>query len=212
MENWQKLFFIYHQIPSLSVLIFRQTVETDQTALMQKLSWVFAWHSSFYRFLCSGSFKSQIVSAGRHDALFVVGSLDETIMLRGMRYHPIDIETSVLRSHRKICEWWVISLTNLHLQAFTKLGCEFQIFYKGECAVLGSLVGCAYDWYSGDCRCDPPVWQNFFIEVSHEIISTAILFLPLIQVGQLSVTGERLCTKYWLIAYPHFSWAGVDVG
>ena len=40
----------------------------------------------------------------RHDAIFVVGSLDETIMLRGMRYHPIDIENSVIRSHRKICE------------------------------------------------------------------------------------------------------------
>ena len=26
--------------------------------------------------------------AGRHDALFVVGSLYETVMLRGMQYHP----------------------------------------------------------------------------------------------------------------------------
>jgi len=26
-----------------------------------------------------------------HDAVFVVGALDETVMLRGMRYHPIDI-------------------------------------------------------------------------------------------------------------------------
>lgn len=42
---------------------------------------------------------------GRHDAIFVVGALDETIMLRGMRYHPIDIEMSVVRCHRKICEW-----------------------------------------------------------------------------------------------------------
>uniref|UniRef100_A0A673CEC4 Disco-interacting protein 2 homolog A n=1 Tax=Sphaeramia orbicularis TaxID=375764 RepID=A0A673CEC4_9TELE len=33
----------------------------------------------------------------RHDALYVVGSLDETLELRGMRYHPIDIETSVIR-------------------------------------------------------------------------------------------------------------------
>ena len=33
-----------------------------------------------------------------------------------------------------------------------------------------------------------------------EIISTAILFLPLIQEGQLSVTGERMGTKYWLTA------------
>ena len=35
-------------------------------------------------------------------------------------------------------------------------------------------------------------------EIGHEIISMAILFLPLIQVGQLSVTGEKMCTKYWL--------------
>lgn len=40
-----------------------------------------------------------------HDAIFVVGSLDETIMLRGLRYHPIDIENSVMRSHKKISEW-----------------------------------------------------------------------------------------------------------
>jgi len=40
-----------------------------------------------------------------HDAIFVVGGLDEMLMLRGMRYHPIDIENSVVRSHRNICEW-----------------------------------------------------------------------------------------------------------
>ncbi|KAK3604584.1 hypothetical protein CHS0354_005416 [Potamilus streckersoni] len=50
---------------------------------------------------------------GRHDAIFVVGALDETIMLRGMRYHPTDIETCVLRSHRKICECAVFTWTNL---------------------------------------------------------------------------------------------------
>lgn len=49
----------------------------------------------------------------RHDAIFVVGALDETVMLRGMRYHPIDIETSVSRSHRKICECAVFTWTNL---------------------------------------------------------------------------------------------------
>jgi len=42
-----------------------------------------------------------------HDAVFVVGALDEMLMLRGMRYHPTDIETSVVRSHRNICEWSV---------------------------------------------------------------------------------------------------------
>lgn len=43
----------------------------------------------------------------------MVGALDETIMLRGMRYHPIDIEMSVVRCHRKICECAVFTWTNL---------------------------------------------------------------------------------------------------
>ncbi|XP_035250663.1 disco-interacting protein 2 homolog A-like isoform X1 [Anguilla anguilla] len=49
----------------------------------------------------------------RHDALYVVGSLDETLELRGMRYHPMDIETSVIRSHKSIAECAVFTWTNL---------------------------------------------------------------------------------------------------
>ncbi|KAM7319044.1 hypothetical protein ACRRTK_022156 [Alexandromys fortis] len=52
-------------------------------------------------------------SGERHDALYVVGSLDETLELRGMRYHPIDIETSVIRAHRNIAECAVFTWTNL---------------------------------------------------------------------------------------------------
>ncbi|KAG8559325.1 hypothetical protein GDO81_017305 [Engystomops pustulosus] len=52
-------------------------------------------------------------SGERHDALYVVGSLDETLELRGMRYHPIDIETSVIRSHKNIAECAVFTWTNL---------------------------------------------------------------------------------------------------
>ncbi|XP_035565080.1 disco-interacting protein 2 homolog A isoform X7 [Canis lupus baileyi] len=52
-------------------------------------------------------------SGERHDALYVVGSLDETLELRGMRYHPIDIETSVVRAHRSIAECAVFTWTNL---------------------------------------------------------------------------------------------------
>ena len=44
-----------------------------------------------------------------HDALYVVGALDETILLRGLRFHPIDIENSVLKCHKKIGEWCVIA-------------------------------------------------------------------------------------------------------
>ncbi|XP_067595866.1 disco-interacting protein 2 homolog A isoform X5 [Pseudorca crassidens] len=52
-------------------------------------------------------------SGERHDALYVVGSLDETLELRGMRYHPVDIETSVVRAHRSIAECAVFTWTNL---------------------------------------------------------------------------------------------------
>uniref|UniRef100_A0A4W4ETA0 DMAP1-binding domain-containing protein n=1 Tax=Electrophorus electricus TaxID=8005 RepID=A0A4W4ETA0_ELEEL len=52
-------------------------------------------------------------SGERHDALYVVGALDETLELRGMRYHPIDIETSVIRSHKSIAECAVFTWTNL---------------------------------------------------------------------------------------------------
>ena len=40
-----------------------------------------------------------------HDALFIVGSLDEALLLRGLRYHPTDIEMSVIRCHKGIGEW-----------------------------------------------------------------------------------------------------------
>ena len=36
--------------------------------------------------------------------------------------------------------------------------------------------------------------QHSFMEIDHEILSTVILSLPLIQEGQLSVSGERMCT------------------
>ncbi|KAL3100092.1 hypothetical protein niasHS_000703 [Heterodera schachtii] len=36
-----------------------------------------------------------------HDAIFVVGALEEALMLRGMRFHPVDIELSVSRAHRR---------------------------------------------------------------------------------------------------------------
>ena len=46
----------------------------------------------------------------------------------------------------------------------------------------------------------PDLEKHSFMEIGHEIISTAIVSLLLIQVGQLSVTGERMCSIYWLTA------------
>ena len=39
------------------------------------------------------------------------------------------------------------------------------------------------------------VRQHSFMEIDHKIFSSAILILPLIQEGQLSVSGERICTS-----------------
>ena len=37
-------------------------------------------------------------------------------------------------------------------------------------------------------------WQHSFVEIDQEIFSTVIFSLPLIEEGQLSVSGERMCT------------------
>ena len=40
----------------------------------------------------------------------------------------------------------------------------------------------------------PPSWQDSFVVIDHEIFSAVILSLPLIQGGQLSFSGKRMCT------------------
>ena len=50
------------------------------------------------------------------------------------------------------------------------------------------------DWKPGGRGLNPRRGrQHSFVEIDHEIFSTVILSLPLIQ-GQLSVSGERICT------------------
>ena len=51
------------------------------------------------------------------------------------------------------------------------------------------------DWRPGGCGFNPCRGrQHSFVEIDHEIFSTVILSLPLIQEGQLSVSSERMCT------------------
>ena len=47
----------------------------------------------------------------------------------------------------------------------------------------------------------PPGHQHSFLEIDYEIFSTVILSLPLIEEGQLSVSGERMCTVLVLLFY-----------
>ena len=61
------------------------------------------------------------------------------------------------------------------------------------CAGLYSAVSSASDCRSCVHEFEPPGHISF-IEINHEIISTAIFPLPLIQKGQLSVTGKRMYT------------------
>ena len=51
------------------------------------------------------------------------------------------------------------------------------------------------DWRPGGHGFNPRQGrQHSFMEIDREIFSTVILSLPLIQEGQLSVSGERMCT------------------
>ena len=51
------------------------------------------------------------------------------------------------------------------------------------------------DWRPGGRGFNPHRGRQLsFVEIDHEIFSTVILSLPLIQEGQLSVSGGRMCT------------------
>ena len=74
-----------------------------------------------------------------------------------------------------------------------ELRCPNTLGKCGKCG-LGGLVGCASNWRPGGRGFDPRRGrQHSFVEIDHEIFSTVILSLPLIQEGQLSVSGEKMC-------------------
>ena len=62
---------------------------------------------------------------------------------------------------------------------------------RASVAQLDVLSG----WRPGGRRFNPRRGrQHSFVEIDREIFSTVILSLPLIQEGQLSVSGKRMCT------------------
>ena len=59
----------------------------------------------------------------------------------------------------------------------------------------GAQLDAPSDWRPGGRGFNPRRGrQHSFVETDHEIFSTVILPLPLIQGGQLSVSGEIMCT------------------
>ena len=60
-------------------------------------------------------------------------------------------------------------------------------------AIFSGPVGCS--WRSGGCDLTPTGLATFFYrDYDHEIFSMVIFSLRLIQEGQLSVCGKRMCT------------------
>ena len=78
----------------------------------------------------------------------------------------------------------------------TDISVEKSVIVKTLTTGRGSSIGSVYAWHASGPEFDPHVRHILSWRLDHENISTAILPLPLIQEEQLSVTGERMCTKY----------------
>ena len=75
--------------------------------------------------------------------------------------------------------------------------CDFFLFPRLKKMLPASVaqLDAPSDWRPGGRGFNPSRGrQHSFVEIDHEIFSTVILSLPLIQEGQLSVSGERMCT------------------
>ena len=74
---------------------------------------------------------------------------------------------------------------------------SYKHIVKQFCGLPASVaqLDAPSDWRPGGRGFNPRRGrQHSFVEIDHEIFSTVILSLPLIQEGQLSVSGERMCT------------------
>ena len=83
-----------------------------------------------------------------------------------------------------------------YMNPFPKMGYSYRkrgYSHRGSASV--AQLDAPSDWRPGGRGFNPRRGrQHSFVEIDHEIFSTVILSLPLIQEGQLSVSGERMCT------------------
>ena len=72
---------------------------------------------------------------------------------------------------------------------------NFVIFYQDVWPASVAQLDAPSDWRLGGRGFNPRQGRQYsFMEIDHEIFSTGILSLRLIQERQLSVSGERMCT------------------
>ena len=74
--------------------------------------------------------------------------------------------------------------------------CFFFFFFMkwGLASSAGSDMPREIAWYADVCGFGSLIW------IGHEIISRVILPVLLFRVGQLSITGLKMYTKYWFIS------------
>ena len=71
--------------------------------------------------------------------------------------------------------------------------CGYSVELLMEVPASVAQLDASSDWRPGRGFNPRRGRQHSFAEIDHEIFSTVILSLPLIQEGQLSVSGERMC-------------------
>ena len=89
----------------------------------------------------------------------------------------------------KIADVFFRKIKHFHL---SNVSFQKGFFFK---PALVAQLDAPSDWRPGGRGFNPRRGrQHSFVEIDHEIFSMVILSLPLIQEGQLSVSGERMCT------------------
>ena len=124
--------------------------------------------------------------------LFGLNILSEQMLLFGPEYLYIEQTTRMVGRH-------TVLMTNHQTKSLCKrafidgLITRRQLIHQK--AGLGGSVGCAVRLETRRSWVQPRRdRQHSFVESDHEIFSTVIFILPLIQEGRLSVSGERMCT------------------
>ena len=124
--------------------------------------------------------------------------------------HQLALDMLKVQNYRLICGYFpryfytfiallflcqIVSYFTPYLFGCSHISLSFvRIFLLSQQASVAQLDAPS-DWRPGDRGFSPRRGrQHSFVEIDREIFSAVILSLPLIQEGQLSVSGERMCT------------------
>ena len=105
-------------------------------------------------------------------------TLDSTFEIRSKKRGPVEIKKKDTKKTMTICwRWliWMVLPSWSTIERYLQMKCVRLVIWR--------------------LRVRPPAGrQHSIVKIYHVIFSTVILSLPLLQEGQLSVSGERMCT------------------